>query len=313
MSTDLEILKKAAVRESGRRPSWQYYEVGASVGDVHRLLNAELIQVAVKADGERPVTLYKLTEKGKRVIAASTEEAASISEGAVMAAFEGIVGFEDIKENLARAIGMRRKINFLLEGPPACAKSLFLEAVRSVVPKSYPAFGSRTSAAGLSDILFEHQPEVLLMDECDKMRGECFSVLLGLMESGEIIETKSKKVRGIKLHTLVIGACNSSEKFAREFLSRFAWHIRFPPYKRDEFIDVCRGFLTRSEGCPLEIAELIGAEVYDKQLGDVRKARGVWQLMTEPTEEEVRRVIELQKKYSPEAVRVKKAASIRLF
>ncbi|MBA7667455.1 hypothetical protein ES703_75544 [subsurface metagenome] len=214
-----------------------------------------------------------------------------------------VVGFEDIKEAIALAVESRRRINFLLEGPPACAKSIMLEGVRSVVPDAYIAFGSRTSAAGLSDALFEHQPSVLLLDEADKMVNEVYSVLLGLMESGEVLETKSRKSRGIKLDTLIIAACNSSAKMPREFLSRFALHVHFPMYSRDEFINVCHGFLTRAEGCPPDLAMLIGQLVFDCGIGDVRKARGVWQLMIKPTHEEVRRVVQLMLKYSPDGHR----------
>ncbi|MBA7698210.1 hypothetical protein ES703_106886 [subsurface metagenome] len=194
----------------------------------------------------------------------------------------------------------RRRINFLLQGPPACAKSLILEGVRSAVPGAYIAFGSRTSAAGLSDALFEYQPSVLLLDEADKMDNDTYSVLLGLMESGEVLETKSRKSRGIKLDIMIIGACNSSAKMPPEFLSRFALHVHFPTYSREEFIDVCHGFLTRAEGCPPELAVVIGQSIFDYGIGDVRKARGVWQLMTAPTEDEVRRVIQLMLKYSPD-------------
>ncbi|GAI58468.1 unnamed protein product, partial [marine sediment metagenome] len=160
-----------------------------------------------------------------------------------------------------------------------------------------------TSASGLSEALFEHQPSVLLLDEADKMHNDVYSVLLGLMESGEILETKSRRTRGIKLDTMLIAACNSTEKMPPEFLSRFALHVRFPAYSREEFIEVCQGFLTRAESCPEDMAALIGRYVYDYGIGDVRKARGVWQLMTEPTAEEVYRIIRLMLKYHPDGRR----------
>jgi len=128
------------------------------------------------------------------------------------------------------------------------------------------------------------------------------------MESGEILETKSRKTRGIKLSTMVIGACNSTGKMPPEFLSRFSLHVFFPEYSRDEFIDVCRGFLTQAENCPEAIAVTIGQTVFDYALGDVRKARGIWQLMTEPTEDDVRRVAHLMVKYSRNNKRKKKPA-----
>jgi hypothetical protein len=153
---------------------------------------------------------------------------------------------------------------------------------------------------------------VLLMDEADKMQNDCYSVLLGLMESGEILETKSRKTRGIRLETMVIAACNSTAKMPREFLSRFALHVLFPAYSREEFIDVCRGFLTRAENCPSDLAALIGQTVFDCGLGDVRKARGVWQLMVAPTEDEVQRVIRLMLKYSPDNRKRQKVQAYRL-
>ena len=303
---DMEVLRRAYDRENDsrdRRPphlrNWEYYTIGASRDDIRRLLDEGFIIIAIKNSS---LTKYKLSEKGRNFVWATTmdREFTRVSASSVKESMELVVGFEDVKDAIARAIESRRRMHFLLEGPPACAKSLILEGIRSAVPGSYITFGSRTSAAGLSDVLFENQPTILLMDEADKMRVECFSVLLGLMESGEILETKSQKVRGIKLETMVIAACNSSKKFPPEFLSRFALHINFPQYTREEFIKVCQGFLSRVEDCPPDVAELIGTLVHDYGLGDVRKARGVWQLMTEPTEDEMHRVIRLMLKYSPD-------------
>jgi len=315
---DYEILKRAWELEHDSRDrrapqyrSWEYYTVGASRADIKRLLDEALITVAIKTSA---ITKYKLSDKGRELVWAFSmeREFTKIPAASVMDALELVIGFDDLKEAIALAVEVRRRINFLLEGPPACAKSIMLEGVRSVVPGAYIAFGSRTSAAGLSEALFEHQPSVLLLDEADKMDNEVYSVLLGLMESGEVLETKSRKTRGIKLNTMILAACNSSAKMPREFLSRFALHVHFPAYSRQEFIDVCRGFMAKAEGCPRELAGVIGQLIYDYGIGDVRKARGVWQLMTAPTESEVQRVIQLMLKYSPDHRRIKKPVNHRL-
>ena len=304
--TDIEILRRAYERETDTRiagrvrlKSWQGFMMGASISDINRLKAEGYIEVAARQTGE---TRYLLTDKGRNMAVPAVLERQFDRVGAatVMEGLSLVVGFDDVKDTIAKAISAQRKINFLLEGPPACAKSVMLEGVRAAVPDAYMAFGSRTSAAGLSEILFEHQPRLLLLDEADKMRMDVFSVLLGLMERGEILETKHAKTRGILLETSVIAACNSTARMPREFLSRFALHVKFPEYSRQEFIDVCCGFLSRSEGCPADLALLIGESVYDLGLGDIRKARGVWQLITEPTVEEVRRVVTLMQKYSPE-------------
>lgn len=309
---DMAILRAAYHRENDSRDrrhpgfrNWEYYTIGANPKDIRRLVDEGMLVVAVKTS---LLTKYKLSDKGRGFVAADLVEREEqiVPADDILQAMNLVVGFDDVKLTLARAVERRRRINFLLEGPPACAKSLMLEGIRSVVKDSYICFGSRTSASGLSDILFERQPKVLLMDEADKMHADVFSVLLGLMESGEVLETKSKKTRGVQLECIVVAACNSSEKMPPEFLSRFALHVNFPLYTREEFIDVCRGFLFRAENCPEDMSEYIGQKVYDYGLGDVRKARGVWQLMTETTTEEADRVIRMMMKYAPGTRRRKK-------
>lgn len=304
---DIEMLRRAWDREKDPRDrrnpnakSWEFHQIGATKAAVKRFVDEGLVQVAWRNSF---ITKYMLTDKGKGLVGAwSVEhEPAHIPAGTILDSMSLIVGYEDIKQAIAHTIETRRPTNYMLEGPPACAKSLILEGVRSSVPDSYIAFGSRTSAAGLSDVLFEHKPGVLLIDEVDKIRNDALSVLLGLMESGEILETKSNSTRGIKLNTTVIAACNSSAKMPPEFLSRFALHVLFPPYEREEFINVSKIFLSKAENCPDDLAEMIGQMVFDYGIGDIRKVRGVWQLMNEATETEVQRVVHLMVKYHPGA------------
>jgi hypothetical protein len=302
MNSDAEILQKAHEREHDpRRPTrfkpWQHHAVGATVADINRLMNEGLVKL-VYSEPNR----YLLTEKGEGLAfpCAMEREMERVSREEILQAMDLIVGFDDLKQMMADAITSQRKICILLQGPPACAKSLMLDAIRSVVPSAYMAFGSRTSAAGLSDVLFEFRPNMLLLDEADKLDRYCYSVMLGLMEKGEILETKSGRTRGITLNTSVIAGCNRSDKMTPEFLSRFAFHAHFPEYTRQEFIDVVVGMLAHAEDCPSEIAEMIGIQVHDMGLGDVRKARGIWQLMKAPTIEEVKRIIHLSVTYGPQ-------------
>ena len=278
--------------------AWEDYAVGATHDDVKRLKDQGYITEYGTASGHQ---LYLLTTKGKDKgwVEAMHHQMEPPTYETIITQMQFIVGFDDIKEKMARAIALEKKINFLLQGPPACAKSLILEAIKRAAPSpyTYEAFGSRTSSAGLSDVLFEKKPRILLLDECDKMDGECYAICLGLMESGELIETKKGKIRDDNIECSVIAACNSSAKMTREFLSRFAAHFYFPEYTRDEFIDVCVGMLTRAKGFPIDISTIIGARVFDLRLGDVRRARGIADLMVEPTLAEVDSAIKLIDKY----------------
>jgi hypothetical protein len=311
VATDIDILRRAYEVENdsrnrlpqAMRGGWESYTVGATRKEINHLLDDGLIRISVKSPRDHLIK-YKLTEKGLSIVKATYAEVEEkkIPATDIMDALSLVVGFGDIKEAIAHAVADNRRTNFLLEGPPACAKSIMLEGVRSIAPSAYMVFGSRTSAAGLSDVLFNHQPGVLLLDEADKMHHEVYSVLLGLMERGEILETKNQRTRGIILNTMVIAACNSSVKMPREFLSRFALHIHFPEYTRQEFIDVCVGMLGRAENCPQDIAQMLGEKVYDYQIGDVRKARGAWSMMRKPIQSEVDRVIQLMVKYGADQI-----------
>jgi replication-associated recombination protein RarA len=305
MATDAQILRAAYQKEHmpGRlerwKPwAWEAWAVNASKEDLKRLRDNGYITEYGETRGH---TLYVLTPRGTTRGEAEVLERkmAAPDYRSIITEMDGIVGFDDIKETLARAVSSQKKINFLLQGPPACAKSLLLDAIKSAAPApySYEAFGSRTSSAGLSDVLFEMSPQILLFDELDKMDGDCYAICLGLMEKGEVVETKKGNIRSEHLDCMVIGACNSSAKMSREFLSRFAAHFYFPEYTRDEFIEVCVGMLARTHNFNADIATIIGASVYDRQLGDVRRARGVADLMMEPSVDEVERSLTLIEKY----------------
>lgn len=306
MATYEEILRKALEREEDPKRlaryapwAWEYHAVGATKDEIVQLKDEGYVTIWRHGGA---LVLYLLTDKGRKKAFESKMErmitAPSVSE--VMECLSEVVGFDDIKMTLAQTLARRKRINFLLEGPPACAKSVILDGIQHAVPSSYLAFGSATTAAALSDILFERTPTVLLLDEVDKMKKDCYAILLGLMQKGMVIETKTGKTRQDKMDTIVIAACNDSSKLTPEFLSRFAFHPWFKAYTREQFIAVCIGMLTRTEGCSREMAEIIGTVVYEKELGDVRTARAVYLLMLDETKEELDRVVRMNLEYGPD-------------
>jgi len=109
--------------------------------------------------------------------------------------FETIVGHNDIKLILNKAILSERPIHVLLMGKPGCAKTMFLMEMMRRLKNSYFIVGSNTTKAGLVNQLFENEPKYLLIDELDKMNANDQVSLLHLMETGIISETKVKKTR----------------------------------------------------------------------------------------------------------------------
>jgi len=106
--------------------------------------------------------------------------------------FENIVGNDDTKLILNKAIQSRKPVHVLLVGKPGSAKTMFLTEIMRSVRECYFTIGSNTTKAGLVNQLFEKEPKYLLIDELDKMSGNDQVSLLHLMETGIISETKVK-------------------------------------------------------------------------------------------------------------------------
>jgi len=71
--------------------------------------------------------------------------------------FENIEGYDDLKQDIiVPAIEAERSVSILLSGPPATAKTMFLEEIREVFPEvtTYVS-GSTLSRKGLVKLLYE--------------------------------------------------------------------------------------------------------------------------------------------------------------
>jgi Holliday junction DNA helicase RuvB len=207
-----------------------------------------------------------------------------------------IIGHEEKKEIMMRALKSRERTHLLLYGSVASAKSLTLECL-SRLPGAKYILGSSASKAGLFELLYNEEPRFLILDEVDKIdTAEDLSILLSVMERGFISETKYGRRRSKTLNTKVIAACNRIDKFPPELLSRFI-KIRFRDYTDDEFIDVSAKVLSQREGVPMGLAVYIADQTLRKlRTKDVRDACKIARLLKEKTREDVDRVIELLSK-----------------
>jgi hypothetical protein len=123
---------------------------------------------------------------------------------------------------------------------------------------------SRVSRAGLTWLLLEQKPRLLLLDEIDKVADrECLAVLLSLMETGLVVETLHKRSRVEKLETIVVGAANDVSELPGELLSRFVV-LKFKPYKWSEFLQVAKNVLVKREKVNQKIARYIAFCVWNK-------------------------------------------------
>lgn len=199
-----------------------------------------------------------------------------------------------MKELFKRSISNPRQTHILMKGPPASAKSvILLECAR--LPYSYYLLGGRTSKAGLGEVLIEHQPSYLLIDELEKMKAEDLTILLSLMDPGIIKVVLHRQRRVLRLNTNVYAACNKMRKLAPELLSRFQFKLSFPYYSPDEFLEVSFRVLTKTEGIDESLARFISVQV-NKYSRDVRDCVGIARLAKD--EKDVIKLIKVQRKYS---------------
>jgi len=218
--------------------------------------------------------------------------------------FSPIIGYEDVKELFVSALRMYGDglpVHFLMVGEPSSAKTLFLLCLSKVKGAVY-LLGSRVTRAGLTDLLMEHKPTLLLIDELNKVDFNCYGVLLSLMEPGLVIEVKHKSFRRERMETLVVSGANYEHEVPGELLSRFTI-LRFKPYTFNQFRKVAVKVLA-DYGIKRRLAGYMAMAVYNKlrskDVRDVVKlARHLLKISKKkPTKRTVNKVLKTLKQYS---------------
>ncbi len=229
-----KALELEEAQESSYYLGWEWHEIPIPLPKIKVLIEEEILKINYHS---RSTTTYKVKDPD---LARQALEA--IGDGEVEAdqipadLFDYIVGHDEVKYWLSKSLASPEPVHILLAGPPATAKSLFLEALGDLPGAQY-ALGGSSSRAGIADFLINFQPRFLIIDELDKMKGEDYSVLLSLMQSGVVARMK-RGLRDInQMTTWVFAGVNRSDKLPPELLSRFIT-FKFETYTRDEFLEV---------------------------------------------------------------------------
>jgi MoxR-like ATPase len=112
-------------------------------------------------------------------------------------------------------------------------------------------------------MLFMKEPKYLMVDEIDKMPSSDQASLLGLMETGELVETKMSKTRSIKLKTWVFATANTTTRLSNPLLTRFMV-FSLKPYTYEDFEEVTVHLLGRRYNVKMDLAIVIASEVWHK-------------------------------------------------
>jgi holliday junction DNA helicase RuvB len=161
--------------------------------------------------------------------------------------FENVVGHNNIKRLFGMALQSEEPVHIVLSGPPASAKTMFLQSLMTNLSNSYFVDGSNTTKAGMVDYLFENKPKYLLIDEIDKMPAKDQTFLLNLIETGILTETKHKKTRTTtNVKTWVFATSNNAEKIMVPLKSRF-FIVKLEPYTYEQFYQITVQLLTQQQ------------------------------------------------------------------
>jgi Holliday junction DNA helicase RuvB len=219
-------------------------------------------------------TGYRLSELGRKLVeGAESKDNPMISSDPIPAdeLFQDIIGHDSVKELLKACLLSEKPVHVLLAGPPALAKSLFLWDIEQASgERAIWLVGSATSKAGLWDIVAERQPQVILIDELDKMNAADTAALLSLMEGGRMVRAKKGRELNLSNQLRVVAASNRLNNLSPELRSRFAV-CKLVVYSRSDYLTVVEGVLSRREGLESKLAEEIARRL-DGLSQDVRDA-----------------------------------------
>jgi MoxR-like ATPase len=190
-----------------------------------------------------------------------------VSESKASALFNDIIGYNDVKRLVRMALDSDEQSHILLSGPPASAKTMFLESL-SRLKSSYFVDGASATKAGLIDCLFLNNPKYLLIDEIDKMSTKDQAMLLNLMETGILSETKHNKTRIARMKTSVFATSNNVRDIITPLQSRF-FVVELPPYSYEQFYQISVHILTIGH----KVSQHIANEITNKVWANSRNIR----------------------------------------
>ncbi len=211
--------------------------------------------------------------------------------------FSNIVGYSDIKKLLLKSVVSKDPVNILLTGPPSSSKTVFLLEMLEGLDNTHFVDATGVSGPGIMDHLFSNNTKYLLIDEIDKMKSIDQAVLLNVMETGILSETKLKgKTRQKRMKLWIFATSNDIDMLSEPLRSRFM-ELHLKEYSCQEFIDIVCSLLKRKFHMNAELSLMIGKAVWDQMKSkDVRDAIKIARLAKSPSD--VEWLVDVQTKYS---------------
>ena len=188
--------------------------------------------------------------------------------------FSEIIGYPAIKKILLKCIQSndREPVHVILDGPPASAKSMFLEGMRQKLTGVYYVDCVNATGPGLVQYLFDNDVGFLLLDEVEKMSKDNQNVLLNVMETGILTSTKVRKTGTKEMNLSIYATTNDIDAISKPFRSRFL-EFSLPPYSYNEFCNIAAKLLATRYGHPeelsLKVADIVWNKLKSKDVRDI--------------------------------------------
>ena len=255
------------------RIGWSWRHVRIWPATLNRLFKDGYLENVFRSNS---YTGYRLSDLGKALVSdhrkqepidTPQDQKLELSDSI----FEDIIGHNEVKELLRAALLSEKPVHVLLAGPPALAKTLFLWDIELAArEKAVWLIGSAISKAGLWDLIADRHPQIILIDELDKMNAADTAALLSIMEGGRLVRAKKGRELNLSNPVRVIAASNRLHMLSPELRSRFAVR-KLTAYNRSDYLSVVKGVLVRRENLYQELADEI-AHRLDGLSQDVRDA-----------------------------------------
>lgn len=112
--------------------------------------------------------------------------------------------------------------------------------------------------------MHDHELQYLLLDEVEKMSKKDQNVLLNVIETGMLVETKVSKTRSKQMkNTKVFATTNNVDALSQALASRFI-EFHLPEYMFDQFSEIARRLLNKRFGHSNQVADEIAAAVWNE-------------------------------------------------
>jgi replication-associated recombination protein RarA len=189
--------------------------------------------------------------------------------------FDKIQDYDDLKEIVKRALTTDDAYNLLFCGPPASAKTLFLQAIIEISKEEGIYFDCTNTTNRILDVLEQERPKVICLDELEKMSRQFQEKLLNFLESGHVKVDQVRRQYDFNIERAkVFATCNDINRLSKPLQSRFR-KLYLKRYSEEQFIHVAEKVLPKLSA---SVARYVGASVY-RQGGDIRDCLSIGRLV----------------------------------